>query len=91
MIRYDTRCYVNVRSKANIGQLNLPHGNQQLKSGKNEKKLESKNWYAQKYRQTDRGIRGVSLEEEREGYWGKDLQKREVLSLEWKSEGMTEY
>ena len=68
MIRCDTRCYVNVRSKANIGQLNLPHGNQQLKSGKKRKKLESKNWYAQKYRQTDRGIRGVSLEEEREGY-----------------------
>ena len=28
-IRYDTRCYFNVRSKADIGlsQLNLPHGN----------------------------------------------------------------
>jgi len=25
-IRYDTRCYFNVRSKANISQLNLPHG-----------------------------------------------------------------
>ena len=25
-IRYDTTCYFNVRSKANIGQLNLPHG-----------------------------------------------------------------
>ena len=25
-IRYDTRCYINVRSKANISQLNLPHG-----------------------------------------------------------------
>ena len=24
-IRYDTRCYFNVRSKADIGQLNLPH------------------------------------------------------------------
>ena len=24
--RYDTRCYINVRSKANISQLNLPHG-----------------------------------------------------------------
>jgi len=24
-IRYDTRCYCNVGSKANIGQLNLPH------------------------------------------------------------------
>jgi len=29
-----------------------------------------------------RGIRGVSPEAEKEGYDGKDLQKREVLSLE---------
>jgi len=26
-IRYDTRCYFSVRSKANISQLNLPQGN----------------------------------------------------------------
>ena len=25
-IRYATRCYFNVRSKADISQLNLPHG-----------------------------------------------------------------
>ena len=25
-IRYDTRCYFNVRSKASMSQLNLPHG-----------------------------------------------------------------
>jgi len=25
-IRYDTRCHINVRSKANMSQLNLPHG-----------------------------------------------------------------
>ena len=25
-IRYDRRCYFNVRSKADISQLNLPHG-----------------------------------------------------------------
>jgi len=25
-IRYDTRRYFNVRSKANMSQLNLPHG-----------------------------------------------------------------
>ena len=28
-IRYDTRCYFNVRSKADISQLNLPHGTDQ--------------------------------------------------------------
>ena len=37
------------------------------------------------------GICGVSPEEETEGYGGKDLQKRKVLSLEWKSEGVMEY
>ena len=26
-IRYDTRRYYNVSSKADMGQLNLPHGN----------------------------------------------------------------
>jgi len=26
-IRYDTRCYFNVRSEADMSQLNLPHGN----------------------------------------------------------------
>jgi len=26
-ILYNTRCYFNVRSKADISQLNLPHGN----------------------------------------------------------------
>ena len=25
-VRYDTRCYFNVLSKADISQLNLPHG-----------------------------------------------------------------
>ena len=24
-IQYDTRCYINVRSEANMSQLNLPH------------------------------------------------------------------
>jgi len=27
IILYDTRCYFNVRSKADMSQLNLPHGN----------------------------------------------------------------
>ena len=32
--------------------------------------------------------RGVIPEEEKVGYGGKDLQKRKVLSLQWKSEGV---
>jgi len=33
---YDTRCYFNVRSKADISQLNLPHGTDNKKSVKKE-------------------------------------------------------
>jgi len=47
---YDTRLYFNVRSKADMSQLNLPHGNRQIKSVKHTKteKLKSKNGYAEK-------------------------------------------
>ena len=38
-----------------------------------------------------RGIHGVCSEEEKEGCGGKDLQKRKVSSLEWKSEWVMEY
>ena len=31
------------------------------------------------------------LKEKRKATGGKDLQKRKALSLEWKSEGLTEY
>ena len=27
VVLYDTRCYFNVRSKADMSRLNLPHGN----------------------------------------------------------------
>jgi len=47
-----------------------------------EKRKREKSGYAQEYRKTFRGIRGVSLEEEKEGYGGKHLLKRKVLSLE---------
>ena len=45
-------------SKDDIGRLNLPHRPKTKKWEKVE--LKSKNWCAQKYRQTVRGIRGVS-------------------------------
>ena len=48
-IRYDTRCYFNVRSKADMSQLNLPHGTEPTtKKCKTEKKLKVENRYAQK-------------------------------------------
>jgi len=39
---YNTRCYFNVCSKANMSQLNLPRGNRLLKSGIQENKNEKK-------------------------------------------------
>jgi len=57
--RYDTRWYFNVRSKVDTSQLNLRLSNNK----KVRKKLKSKNGRAQKYRRTDRGIRGVSRED----------------------------
>ena len=39
-------------------------------------------------KQSGNGICGVSPEEEKEGCGGKDSQKRKVLSLDWKSEGV---
>jgi len=47
-IRYDTRYCVNVCSEANMNQLNLPHGTDNYKKWKTEKKLTSKKGYAQK-------------------------------------------
>jgi len=64
-IRYDTRCCFNVRSKVDISELNLPRGTKNKKSGKRIRSEVSVN--------SPRGIRGVSAEEEKEGYGGKDL------------------
>ena len=62
-MRYDTRCYFNVRSNADI--IIYSTERKKLKSGK-QKKLKSKiNGYAQKYRQTFQEICGVSPEEEK--------------------------
>ena len=35
--RYDTRCYFNVRSKADMSQLNLPHGTKKCTNRKTKK------------------------------------------------------
>ena len=55
-----------------MSQINLQHGTT-TNSGETGR-LESKNGYAQKYRQTVRGIRGVIPGEEMVRYGGKDLQ-----------------
>ena len=46
-IRYDTRCYFNVRSKADVSQLNLYRTETTTKKCKREK-LKSDNGYAHK-------------------------------------------
>jgi len=72
-------------TKADTSHLNLPHGTNNWKV--ENRKLKSKNGYAQEYRQTVRGIRGrgVVPGKEKEGCGAKDLQKRKVLGLEWNS------
>jgi len=52
-LRYDTICYFNVRSKADMSQFNLSHGNNNYRPKKCTRrlktdKLKSKNGYAQK-------------------------------------------
>ena len=86
-IRYDTRCYFNVRSKADISQLRrlMCRTEPATEKWKTEK-LKSENGYARVYRQTVRGIRGVSPEEEKEGCGGEDLQKIRPSTLGGSSE-----
>ena len=58
--------------------------NQQLESGKTKK------WKVKQRICSEVSVnspRGISEEEEKEGYGGKDLQKRKVLSVEWKMTG----
>jgi len=69
---------VNVRSKADMSQLNLSHGTNNYKL-KNRKRKKT-DMLTRIGKQSGR-IRGVSHEEEKEGYGGKDWQKRKVLSL----------
>ena len=47
----------------------------------NTEKLKSKKLVCSEVSVNSPGIRGVSPEEEKDGYGGKDLQKRNVLSL----------
>jgi len=64
-----------VCSKANIGQLNLLHGNQQLKVEKTEK-VESKKRVCSEVLVNSPGNPWSQSEEEKKGCGGKDLQKR---------------
>ena len=63
-----------MRSKAELVSLVSRTEHAQTKKVEKRKTKMKKNGHAQK---TVRGIRGVSPEEEKEGYVGKDLQKHE--------------
>jgi len=70
-----------MRSKADMNPLNLQH-EPTTKKWKTEKKLTSNERICSEVSvNSPWGIRGVSPEEEKEGYGGKDLQKREVVGL----------
>ena len=53
-VRYDTRCYFNVNSKADISQLNLPHGT----TTKIEEKVKSKKRICSEISVNSPGLRG---------------------------------
>ena len=83
-IRYDTRCYFNVRSKADISQLNLPHGTDNEKNVKNR----NKNYKVKTRICSEVTVNSLgnpyseSWRRKRKGCGREDLQKRKDLSLE---------
>ena len=83
-IWYDTRRYFNARSRAELSQLNLPHGIKNEKVEKKEK-VKSKTRICSETSVNSPGIRGVSPKEEKKSYDRKDLQKMKVLSLDEES------
>ena len=75
-----------MRSKADINQLNLPHGTNNWKV-ENRKKLKSNKQICSAVSvNSSRGIREVSAEEEKEGLRWEGLAEKKVLSVEQKSE-----
>jgi len=63
-----------VQSKADVSQLNLPHGTKTTtKSGKQKNEKVKKTDICSEVSVNSPGMRGVSPEEEKEGYDGKDL------------------
>jgi len=88
-IRYDTRCYINVRPKANMSQLNLYRTQPTTKKCKNRKTTSRKQICSEITVNSAGNLCSENLRRRNEGmkgYSGKDLRKRKVLSLEWKSE-----
>ena len=64
---HDTRRYFNVRSKADMSQLNLPHGTNYYKVENRKNKKEKTDMFRSIGK--DRGIRGVSLKKKKRLRW----------------------
>jgi len=81
-LRYNTRCCFNVHSKADMSQL-IYHMEQTTKKWKTQRLKSRKKLICSEVsvNTTVWGNHVISPEEEKEGYCGKDLQKRKVLSL----------
>ena len=73
-----------MRSETYMSKINLQRGKLTVENRKSREKKR----ICSEVSVTVRRIRGISPGEEMVGYGGKDLQRRKVLSLEWKSEGV---
>ena len=70
-----------------MSKINLQHGTT-INSGEQEDEKVKTDMLRSIGKQSGESVHVVSPEEEKVGYGGKDFQKRKVLSLEWKSEGV---
>ena len=74
-IRYDTRSYFNVHSKADISRLNLPHGTKLKMRDKEKLKSKKTDMLRSIGKQSGESAESV-LKKEKESYGRKDLQKK---------------
>ena len=84
-MRYEKRWYSDVRSKAYMSQIILQDGTTTYRGEQKEYKV--KTYMLRSIGKQSRNLWSHS-ERKKVGYGGKDLQKRKVLSLEWKNEGV---
>jgi len=87
MIRYDMRCCFNVRWKADISQLNLPHGTKTKKWKTEKLKSKKTDMLRSIGKQSEESVESV-LKKKREATVGRICSEWKVLSPEWKTEGV---
>ena len=77
-----------MRSKAYMSQINLQHGTTTDRGQQEEWKTKEWKRICSEVSVNSPGNPWSQSRRKKVGYGGKDLQKRKVLSLEWKSEGV---